>query len=154
MGIFIRSLYALLLTHLFMSSATAQDKGLTINDISGHWRIEVINRPESAFKGTAVVPRATHKNAKTIMAETITEDKCCDGRNHARVLQDSRITISEDDKILVESDIVKFLLREEEIEMTYRSDDFYLRWQDPDTLIGTSGGYLPVRWVREKLLIS
>jgi len=121
MGIFIRSLYALLLTHLFMSSATAQ---------------------------------ATHKNAKTIMAETITEDKCCDGRNHARVLQDSRITISEDDKILVESDIVKFLLREEEIEMTYRSDDFYLRWQDPDTLIGTSGGYLPVRWVREKLLIS
>ena len=85
MAIFIRSLFAFLLSLILMSGAAiAQDtspkKALTINDIAGHWRIEVINRPDDDFKGTAMIPRA---KGNITMAETITEDKCCGGQNHA-----------------------------------------------------------------------
>jgi len=101
-----------------------------------------------------MIPRSQGKDDKSIMAETITEDKCCSGRNHARVLQDSLITIDETGLITVDSKIVKYLLRKEELDLTYSPDDFELRWQDADTLIGTANGYTPIRWVREKLFIS
>jgi len=92
--------------------------------------------------------------AKTVLAETITEDKCCGGKNHARVLQDSRITITETGEIIVDSKIVKYLLRKEELDLTYSADDFVLRWEDKDTLIGTANGWTPVRWVRDLDLVS
>jgi len=158
MTFLIRSFFALLLSLVWMGTAAAQvspaKSDLTINDIAGNWRIEVIGRPDDDFKGTAAIPRASEKNAKMIMAETITEDKCCGGKNHARVLQDSRITITKDGDILVESKIVKYLLRKEELDLTYSPDDFELRWEDPDTLIGAANGWTPVRWVRENDLIS
>jgi len=143
---------------LLASPVLAQDKSadttrseVTINDIAGQWRIEVIDRPRSAFKGSANIPRA---KGKTVIAEVITEDKCCGGKNHARVLQDSQITIDAAGNITVDSTILKYLLREEEIEMTYSADDFELRQVDRDTLIGTANGYLRVRWVRDVLNVS
>lgn len=143
---------------LLASPVLAQDKSedttrseVTINDIAGQWRIEVVDRPNSDFKGSAIIPR---DKGQTVMADVITEDKCCDGKNHARVLQDSRITIDTDGNITVDSTILKYLLREEEIEMTYSADDFELRQVDRDTLIGTANGYLRVRWVRDVLNIS
>lgn len=146
-----RIFFGLLALCLMSLTAVAQsaEADLTISDLAGNWRIEVIDRPNSAFKGTATIPRSPDENATTIMAETITEDKCCGSRNHARVLQDSRITITEDGEILVDSKIVKYLLREEEVDMTYTKDDFVLRWEDEDTLIGTANGWTPVRWVRD-----
>jgi len=149
-----RTVIALTAFILLSLPAIAQDADLTINDLSGNWRIEVIDRPNDDFKGTAKIPRSPDKNAKSIMAETITEDKCCGGRNHARVLQDSRIKITEDGEILVESKIVKYLLREEEVDIGYSADDFVLRWEDAYTLIGTANGWTPVRWVRDQDLIG
>ena len=141
---------------VLMSSAVfgqASRADLTINDIAGHWRIEVIDRTNHAFKGTAMIPRAAQDKAgKSVLAETITEDKCCNG-NHARVLQDSLITI-EDGDIRVESKIVKYLLRIEPVEASYSPDDFRLTWVDANTLVGTANGYLRVRWVRDELNIS
>ena len=139
---------------LLSAPAAAQDQGLTINDISGNWRIDVIDRPNDDFKGTAIIPRSPDEDATTIMAETITEDKCCNGKNHARVLQDSRITITESGEILVKSEIVKYLLRKEEIDLAYSADDFVLRWEDSNTLIGKANGWTPVRWVRDRDYIS
>lgn len=124
---------------------------LTINDIAGRWRIEVIDRPNSTFKGTANIPRA---EGQTVLAETITEDKCCGEKNHARVLQDSQIAIDTDGNITVNSTIIKYLLREEEIKMGYSADDFELRQLDADTLIGTANGYKRVRWVRDVFNMS
>jgi len=148
---FIRSIFALgLSAFLFASTAAAQEsaanENLTINDIAGSWRIEVIDRPKSHFKGSAQIPRA---DGNTVMAETITEDKCCNGKNHARVLQDSRITIT-NGEITIKSKIREYLIRNEEVDSTYHSDDFYLRRENADTLIGTVGRYLPVRWVRDE----
>jgi len=159
MAFFIRSFFALLLSLCLMSApALAQDAegqpGLTINDIAGNWRIEVIDRQNDDFKGTAVIPRARTKNAKIVMAETVTEDKCCDGKNHARVLQDSRITISKGGTIKVTSEIKEFLLKIEGTDARYYPDDFLLRWEDADTLIGTANSRTPVRWVREKINLS
>jgi len=158
MTFLIRSFFALLLSLVWMGNAAAQvsaaKSDLTINDIAGDWRIEVNDRPNDDFKGTAMIPRSQGKDDKSIMAETITEDKCCSGGNHARVLQDSLITIDETGLITVDSKIVKYLLRKEELDLTYSPDDFELRWQDADTLIGTANGYTPIRWVREKLFIS
>lgn len=158
MVIFIRSLFALILSVILSSAAFAQDASsssdLTINDIAGHWRIEVIDRPNDDFKGTAMIPRAKSEKAKTIMAETITEDKCCGGVNHARVLQDSRITISSSGKITVDSKIRKYLLKIEGTSAQYYPDDFQLRWKDSDTLIGTANGYTPIRWVRDVVNLS
>ena len=156
MAIFIRSLFAFLLSLILMSGAAiAQDtspkKALTINDIAGHWRIEVINRPDDDFKGTAMIPRA---KGNITMAETITEDKCCGGQNHARVLQDSRVTITKSGTIKVTSEIKEYLLKIEGTDARYYPDDFLLRWHDADTLVGTANGYTPVRWVREKLNLS
>ena len=133
--------------------ANAQDvrSDVEIADIAGHWRIEVIDRPNDDFKGTAFIPKA---KGKTVTAETITEDKCCGGRNHARVLQKSRITIDADGNINVSSSVVKFLLREEEIEMSYSPDDFELRQVDDNTLIGTANGFTPIRWVRDEINLS
>lgn len=153
-----RTLFALIALCLFALPAAAQNANvpddLTINDLSGNWRIEVIERPNSAFKGTATIPFISDDTAKTVMAETITEDKCCGGKNHARVLQESRITITETGEIIVDSKIVKYLLRKEEVDLTYRPDDFVLRWEDASTLIGTANGWTPVRWVRDEDLIS
>jgi len=156
MVIFIRSIFSFLLSLLLVSSAFAQDdeagkSDLTINDIAGHWRIEVIDRPNDDFKGTAMIPRA---KGKTVMAETITEDKCCGGQNHARVLQDSRITISKNGDISVDSKIKEYLLKIEGTSAQYYADDFQLRWKDADTLIGTANGYTRIRWVREKINLS
>jgi len=101
-----RTLFALIALCLFALPAAAQNANvpddLTINDLSGNWRIEVIERPNSAFKGTATIPFISDDTAKTVMAETITEDKCCGGKNHARVLQESRITITETGEIIVD----------------------------------------------------
>jgi len=150
MHIFFRTALLTFLTWcLLCLPAAAQSADLTINDLSGNWRIEVIDRPNSAFKGTATIPHMADDTGKTVMAETITEDKCCGGKNHARVLQDSRITITEDGTIRVDSKIVKYLLRKEEVDITYSPDDFVLRWEDPSTLIGTANGWTPVRWVRD-----
>lgn len=155
MKIFFRSALLAFLTWLLLSlNAAAQTADLTIIDLSGHWRIEVIDRPNDDFKGTATIPYISDDTAKTVMAETITEDKCCGGKNHARVLQDSRITITETGEIIVDSKIVKYLLRKEELDLTYSADDFVLRWEDEDTLIGTANGWTPVRWVRDLDLVS
>lgn len=155
MPIFLRpALLAILTWGLLCLPAAAQNADLTINDLSGNWRIEVIDRPNSAFKGTATIPYISDDTAKTVMAETITEDKCCGGKNHARVLQDSRITITETGEIIVDSKIVKYLLRKEEVDLTYHPDDFVLRWEDAGTLIGTANGWTPVRWVRDLDLVS
>ena len=136
---------------LMSGTAFAQDEEseLTINDIAGNWIIEVIDRPDDNFKGSAVIPRAKDEAAKSIMAETITEDKCCGGKNHARVLQDSRITISEDGEIVVTSDIREYLLKIEGVDARYYPDDFELRQTDEDTLIGTANGWTPVIWRRD-----
>ena len=155
MKIFFHSALLAFLTWLLLSlNAVAQNADLTINDLSGRWRIEVIDRPNDDFKGTATIPHMINDTAKTVMAETITEDKCCGGKNHARVLQDSRITITETGEIIVDSKIVKYLLRKEELDLTYSADDFVLRWEDKDTLIGTANGWTPVRWVRDLDLVS
>ena len=110
-----RTLFALIALCLLALPAAAQSADpqtdLTINDLSGNWRIEVIDRPNSAFKGTATIPYISDDTAKTALAETITEDKCCSGKNHARVLQESRVTITETGEIIVDSKIVKYLLR-------------------------------------------
>jgi len=108
----------------------------------------------NAVAQTATIPHMINDTAKTVLAETITEDKCCGGKNHARVLQDSRITITETGEIIVDSKIVKYLLRKEELDLTYSADDFVLRWEDKDTLIGTANGWTPVRWVRDLDLVS
>jgi hypothetical protein len=153
-----RTLFALIALCLLALPAAAQSADpqtdLTINDLSGNWRIEVIDRPNSAFKGTATIPYISDDTAKTVLAETITEDKCCDGKNHARVLQESRITITEDGRIIVDSRIVKYLLRIEGVDATYHPDDFVLRWENASTLIGIANGWTPVRWVRDEDLIS
>ena len=155
MKIYLRpTLFALLAWLLLSLNAVTQNADLTINDLSGRWRIEVIDRPNDDFKGTATIPYISDNTAKTVMAETITEDKCCGGKNHARVLQDSRITITETGEIIVDSKIVKYLLRKEELNLTYSADDFVLRWEDEDTLIGTANGWTPVRWVRDRDLVS
>lgn len=157
MIVFIRRILLALITFFVLSFpalAQSADAGLTINDLSGNWRIEVIDRPNSAFKGTAIIPRSPDETATIIMAETITEDKCCGGKNHARVLQDSRITILDDGEILVESTIVKYLLREEDVDIAYTADNFVLRWENAYTLIGTANGWTPVRWVRDRYLVS
>jgi len=133
------------------SSEDTTRSDVTIKDISGHWIIEVVDRPDDDFKGTAFIPNA---EGRSVMAETITEDKCCGGRNHARVLQDSRITIDGAGNITVSSKIVKYLLRKEELDLTYSPDDFRLRQVDENTLIGTANGYTPVRWIRERVNIS
>ena len=146
---------SLLMGSLVMSSAAvAQDNGggLTINDIAGEWEIEVIDRPFDAFKGSANVPRIKDNDGKTVMAETITEDKCCNG-NHARVLQESRITI-EGDEIIVDSEIVKYLKKIERIPAHYSADSFRLKWEGPNLLVGTANGYIPVRWFRGEMNIS
>ena len=152
---YIRFVFGLLLSLLIGVSAFAQDasdrSGLTINDLAGHWEIEVIDRPDHAFKGTATIPY-TKGDSKRGVAETITEDKCCGG-NHARVLQDSLVTI-EDGEITVDSTIVRYLLRIEPVAMGYSPDDFALKWADENTLIGTANGYLPVRWIRGEVNIS
>lgn len=128
------------------------DANMTIADLAGEWRIEVIDRPNSDFKGTASIPLG---EGKSIMAQTITEDKCCGGRNHARVLQDSLITIHEDGEISVRSNIVKYLLREEEVNTRYSADHFYLRRVSENELVGTlNGGYTKVRWIRGELDVS
>ena len=133
--------------------ANAQEgrSDVAIADIAGHWRIEVIDRAGDDFKGSAFIPKS---KGKTVTAETITEDKCCGRRNHARVLQESRITIDADGNISVSSSIVKFLLREEEIKMSYSADDFELRQIDDNTLIGTANGFKPIRWVRDEINLS
>lgn len=156
MAYYLRFGLGLIFSALFMlAPAFAQESDiktdLVINDIAGHWIIEVIDRPNDDFKGTAIIPSA---EGKTVMAETITEDKCCDGKNHARVLQDSRITIDDNGKITVDSTIVKYLLRKEELPIGYSADNFVLRWKDHNTLIGTANRYTKVRWVRERLNIS
>lgn len=155
MTFFMRIIFSLTLAILLVSGTTfAKDKNandaLAINDIAGKWRIEVIDRPDSTFKGSALIPNA---KGYSVIAETITEDKCCNGRNHARVLQDSLITIS-DGQIDVESTIVKYLLREEEVHLTYYADDFSLRQLDHNTLVGTANGSLRVRWVRHEDFVS
>lgn len=133
----------------FTEETTRSD--ITINDISGHWIIEVIDRPDHDFKGTAFIPSA---DGRSVAAETVTEDKCCSGQNHARVLQDSQITIDKDGNISVTSSIVKYLLRKEGLPLTYHPDDFELRQLDSNTLIGTANGYLPIRWIRERVNVS
>jgi len=147
-------IYMVIATFLMAGSATAEDntvrKDIDVSDIAGDWRIEVIGRPDDDFKGSAHVPSG---KGNSIMAETITEDKCCGGRNHARVLQNSQITIT-DGVIKVDSKIVKYLLREEELDLTYSADDFTLTWQDNNTLVGTANGYTPVRWIRDQLEVS
>ena len=151
--IFIASLFLGL--GVMSSSAFAQDddRRLTINDIAGEWEIEVIDRAFDAFKGSATVPRVKDADGgKTVMAETITEDKCCGG-NHARVLQESRITI-EGDEIIVDSEIVKYLKKIERVPARYSADSFRLKWEGPNLLVGTANGSLPVRWVRGELNIS
>lgn len=133
-----------------IGTAFAQDPyNIDINDIAGQWRIEVIDRPNDPFKGSAEIPRG---GGHSIMATTITEDKCCAG-NHARVLQDSHITIT-DGQIEVTSKIVKYLLHIENIKIRYYPDDFSLRWIDANTLEGTANGHTPVRWVRDELEVS
>ena len=134
-----------------LSETFPERPDLTINDIAGQWEIEVIDRPDHAFRGTATIPRIKG-DSKRVVAETITEDKCCGG-NHARVLQDSLVTI-EDGEITVDSTIVRYLLRIEPVPMGYSPDDFALRWADENTLIGTANGYLPVRWIRGEVNIS
>jgi len=152
---FIRIVSLLIISaFVMMGTSFAQDtnsgNALDISDIAGNWRIEVIDEPNSDFKGSAMIPNdAGH----TIMAVTITEDKCCGGKNHARVLQNSRITIT-NGQIDVSSEIVKFLLREEELSLRYSPDDFSLRQQDENILIGTANGYTPVKWVRDELEVS
>ncbi|MEP3890620.1 MAG: hypothetical protein ABJN69_09130 [Hellea sp.] len=152
---FVRTVALLIISTFVMAGTSlAQDTkspdAFDISDIAGQWRIEVIDQPNSTFKGSATIPNG---GGKSIMAETITEDKCCGGKNHARVLQDSQITIT-DGHIEVSSKIVKFLLREEELSIRYSPDDFSLRRQDRNTLIGTANGYTPVRWIRDELEIS
>lgn len=152
---FARTLLLLIISIFVMAGTSfAQDTestdALDISDIAGQWRIEVIDQPNSTFKGSATIP---HAEGKSIMAETITEDKCCGGKNHARVLQNSQITIT-DGHIEVTSEIVKFLLREEELNIRYSPDNFSLRQQDRNTLIGTANGYTPVRWIRDELELS
>lgn len=153
-SIFIGLIIAFALSVMSAAPSFAQDAinptEITINDIAGKWRIEVIDRPYSTFKGSAVIPAA---EGHFVVAQVITEDKCCGGKNHARVLQDSDITI-EDGVIEVDSTIIKYLLREESVAMTYYPDDFELRWQDQDTLIGTANGYTRVRWVRDELEVG
>ena len=152
---FVRRLLLLIIsTFVTVGTSFAQDTkstdALDISDIAGQWRIEVIDQPNATFKGSATIPNG---DGKSIMAETITEDKCCGGRNHARVLQNSQITIT-DGHIEVTSEIVKFLLREEELSIRYSPDNFSLRQQDKNTLIGTANGYTPVRWIRDELELS
>ena len=152
---FIRACLAIVFSMLLGSAVFGQESApdLTVNEIAGHWRIEVIDRPNHSFKGTAIIPRVMNEEAdKSVLAETITEDKCCNG-NHARVLQDSQITI-EDREIIVESKIVKYLLRVEPVKASYSPDDFRLTRLNANTLVGTANGYLPVRWVRDELNIS
>ena len=118
---------------------------LNISDIAGSWTIEVIDRPDSAFKGSAQIPYA---KGRSVTAELIAEDKCCRGLNHARVLQESLITIDDKGNITVTSEIKEFLLLIEGLNVEYIPDDFELRRYDRDTLIGTANGRIPVRWVR------
>jgi len=139
----------------FSMPAAAQQAGsnvsdnVTINDLAGNWRIERVNRPNDPFNGEATIPPG---KGDSIEIELITEDRCCGG-NYARVLQKSQLTI-EDGNITVSSEIVKYLIREEIIEMGYSPDDFELRRVDKDTLLGTMNGYASVRWVRGDLEIS
>jgi len=144
----------MLLSFILMSSESFAQDGkpdLVINDIAGSWRIEVIGRPDDPFKGTASIPPA---KGKIVLAETITEDKCCNGQNHARVRQESRITISKTGTIKVTSEIKEYLLKIEGTPARYYPDNFLLRWQDPDTLVGTANSSTRVRWVRQRLNLS
>ena len=143
-------LISVLMAFIMTGTAASQDPdNIDINDIAGRWRIEVIDRPNSPFKGSAEIPRG---KGHSIMATTITEDKCCSG-NHARVLQDSRITIT-DGQIKITSQIVKYLLHIENIKIRYHPDDFSLRWVDENTLEGTANGHTSIRWVRDQLEVS
>ena len=142
----------------FTSAANAQETvnenktvtekigALKISDISGQWKIEVIGNPNSSFKGSARIPYA---DGRSVIAEVIAEDKCCRGLNHARVLQESLITIEDDGKITVTSEIKEYLLLIEGVEAEYFPDDFELKQVDRDTLIGRLNGGTAVRWVRD-----
>jgi len=127
-------------------TVTERSGPLKISDISGQWKIEVIDRPDSSFKGSANIPYA---EGTSVIAEVIMEDKCCRGLNHARVLQDCLILIDDQGHITVTSEIKKFLLLIEGVDVKYRADDFELKRVDRNTLIGTANGNTPVRWVRD-----
>jgi len=140
----------------FKLDSAPQADDVTIADLAGEWRIEVANNPDDPFKGSASIPHCGHDcDRNSIMAETITEDKCCGAnpKNHARVLQKSLITI-ENGQIIVTSERIKYLLREEEYPMGYSDDDFELRRLNKDTLVGTANGFTKVVWIRGEAEIS
>ena len=124
----------------------------TVRDVSqlaGHWRIEVIDRPDSAFKGEATIPL---QRGDRVEIELITEDRCCGG-NYARVLMRSQLILNEG-RMDVYSQIERYLIREEPNPASYSPDNFALRRVSKNVLEGKLNGYVPVRWIRGEAEIS
>ena len=115
-------------------------------DLVGHWNIVVVDAPESGFSGEITV--SSTDDPGRFSGILVTEDSCCDG-NYARALQRSEISIL-GDYVVVLSKIEEFLVLEEPNPgPEYIPDNFDLRWETENSLIGTVNGYTIVRWTRE-----